>query len=133
MPLPNPLSQYNYPTGNTMNDMSYLANGMGYASQYNITARAGGGQATATPLTAGTCWITTVATNGDSVQLPSAVGGQYITVINESGNNANIFSSNSTPSDTINGTAGTTAFSLVAGKVCNFASKPGGWRGLLSA
>ena len=133
MPLPNPLTQYNYPTGNTMNDMSYMANGMGYASQYNITAHAGGGQALGVPLTAGTCWVTTVGTAGDSVCLPSAVGGQYVTVINDTSTSMNVFSSNATPTDTINGTAGTTALAVGPNKVINFVSRPGAWRGLLSA
>ena len=133
MPLPNPLVQYNYPTGPTCNDMAYMANGMGYASQYGIVAHAGGTQAPATPLTSGTCWVETVGTAGDSVCLPSAVGGQYITVINNAANSMNVFSSNSSTADTINGTAGTTAYAIAAGKVVNFVSKVGAWRALLSA
>jgi hypothetical protein len=52
-----------------------------FSSIDNIAARAGGGQALATALTAMQNRITTVASAGDSVKLPPSATGMSLTVI----------------------------------------------------
>jgi len=75
-----------------------------------------------------------VGTAGDSVALPSAVGGQTVYVINSSATSMNVFSSNSSTADTINGTAGTTAFAVAGGvAVCFISPASGVWRAMVSA
>jgi hypothetical protein len=81
--------------------------------QNNITAHAGGGQASATQLTAMENNVTTVATAADSVKLPASVAGMCITVVNSGTNALQLFGSGS---DTINGVASGTGVSLPAGK-----------------
>jgi hypothetical protein len=74
-------------------------------SQTGITAHAGGGQASATPLTYQVNNVTTVATAGDSVALPaSLVSGSSlsVTVINSSSKVMQVFGAGT---DTINGVA----------------------------
>jgi hypothetical protein len=111
-----------------------FSGGGGFSTTSGITAHAGGGQASGVALTTAINHVGTVATAADSVCLPSAVGGQAITVINAGANALAVFSSNASTADTINGTAGTTAFSLAAGKVAEFVSyTAGAWRVLLSA
>lgn len=56
-----------------------------------ITARAGGGQASATALSYGYNEITVVATALDSVKLPAALVGAQVTVLNDGANIANIY------------------------------------------
>jgi hypothetical protein len=55
-----------------------------YTVQANITAKAGGGQASAVPLTGQMCFIAVCATAGDSVKLPASQPGMEIVVINQS-------------------------------------------------
>ena len=96
--------------------------GTGYAgsleTQSSVTglvAHAGGGQPSATPLTAMLNVIATTATTGDSVVLPSVTlptgASIQITVINNGANSANVF----TPSGgTMNGTSnGSSALATV--------------------
>jgi hypothetical protein len=113
-------------------NFSTLVGAGGYSTTNNITARAGGGQATATVLTACLNRVTTVGSAADSVALPAAVGGQCITVINASGTSMQVFAAVGS-SDTINGTAGSTGVAIAGGKTMEFISFPAVWHGLLSA
>lgn len=127
-----PVTQYS--PGAQLIDPSLFAGGGGFTQQNAITAHAGGGQANGVPLTAAICNVTVVGTIGDSVCLPSAVGGQEISLFNSATNSMNVFSSNASTADTINGTAGTTAFALAGGKNAEFVSPAQGvWRVILSS
>lgn len=97
-----------------------------------ITAHAGGGRASAVPLTTALNRVTTVGTAADSVILPSATPGLAITVINAAGANAmQVFA---VGTDTIDGTAGATGFSQTAGKTATYyCTAAGAWHKLLSA
>jgi hypothetical protein len=111
-----------------------LVNGGGYSTLNGVTAHAGGGQTNGVLMSAAINRVTTVGSAGDSVILPSAVGGQSITVINGSGTSMNVFSNTASTSDTINGTAGTTAYAIAGGKTAEFVSPASGvWHALLSA
>jgi len=122
-----------YPSGPALIDMSLIAGGGGHSATTNITARAGGGQATATPLTAGINRIAVCATAGDSVALPRSVGGQIISVYNGGAAAMQVFAAVGT-SDTINSVAGSTGVSLAAAKGALFCSSaPGSWFWNLSA
>ncbi len=83
---------------------AWTAQGLGYGNYVNgpyaldtvstqtgITAHAGGGQASATQLTASQCQISTCATIGDSVKLPPSQAGTQITVVNNGAASANVF------------------------------------------
>lgn len=61
------------------------------ASQDNITAHAGGGQAAAFPITTQTARITTVATAGDSIVLPPSTPGMELLIINHGANAMQVF------------------------------------------
>lgn len=93
--------------------------------QTGVTALAGGGQTGATPLTAMTSRVTTVATQGDSVALPAALLGFEITVINQGANPMQVFGAGT---DTINGIATATGISqgikTIATYICSVA---GNW------
>ena len=130
----------NYPSGRTINynlgtgmhDLTALLNGNGFTAN-SLTARAGGGQANATPLTAAINLIAVCATAGDSVMLPPATGGQVIWVINGGAASSQIFAAAGL-GGTINGVAGTTGIALAAGKsICLAAPIPQAWFGVLSA
>lgn len=83
-----------------------------------IVAFAGGGQASATPLTAAKNVVGTTATVADSVLLPSGfVGGQEVWVYNAGVAALAVFPAGS---DTINALAAATAFSVPAGGSCIF-------------
>lgn len=56
-----------------------------------ITAFAGGGQASATQLTAEFNRVTVVATAADSVKLPAAVVGAVVTVVNKAANSMDVY------------------------------------------
>lgn len=115
-------------------NFTLLASGGGLSTTTGITAHAGGTQALGVALTSTINLITVCATGGDSVCLPSAVGGQSIFVCNAGAAACNVFSSNASTADTINGTIGTTAFSLGIGKNAEFISPAAGiWRVLLTA
>lgn len=97
----------------------WFANGLGtgYAGSLEtqsyvtgITAHAGGGQGSATQLTAMMNQITTVATTGDSVVLPASAPGLQIAVINNGANSANVFPpSGSTMNGTLNASSALSA------------------------
>ena len=78
-----------------------------------ITAFAGGGQASATALTATHNRITTVATAADSVKLPAAIAGSFVTVFNKGANSANVFPATG---DAINALSANAAYALAATK-----------------
>ena len=105
-----------------------------------LTAHPGGGQALATPIAA-TYSRFTVGSAGDSAILPLAVPGLKYHVKNGAAANAMNIWPQSTPnpqilgtSDTINGAAVNTAFSLPAGKaVMFFCASPSLWDVIQSA
>lgn len=86
-----------------------------------ITAHAGGGQASATLLTANINDVGTVATAADSVKLPPpTIPGQIIVVANNGANAMQVFGSGT---DTINGVATATGVSQPAGKHAFYVSE----------
>lgn len=95
-----------------------------------ITAHAGGGQGSATPLVAMINRVTTVASAGDSVLLPPSQPGLQIMVVNSTATNSmNVFPSGS---DLINSAA--TSFAVAATKTCEFyCTNSGQWHTILSA
>lgn len=80
-----------------------------------LTALAGGGQTGATRLGYGFNQITVVATAADSVQLPPCNVGAAVYVTNDDSTDAMTVFGAQGRSDTINGTAGATGVSQVAG------------------
>lgn len=99
--------------------------------QNAISAFAGGGQASATQLSAVLNRVTVVATLADSVKLPVAAGGLQITVANASAVALNLFPSTG---DAINALAANAAFSVAAGKTAiAYSMVPGFWQIVLSA
>lgn len=111
----------------------------GYAGSYqtlsakdNITARAGGGQGSATALPAMLNRIVTVASAADSVILPASAPGQNITVTNAHATNAvAVFPLGA---DQINALGASASFSLAATKTAEFLCHTAGqWHTLLSA
>lgn len=74
-----------------------------------LTAHAGGGQASATPITQALVQFSTVASAGDSAVLPPAKPGMIITVINTIATSMNVFPASQaqggvTGGDSMNGT-----------------------------
>lgn len=92
----------------------YLVNGERVFQSYaaNLTAHAGGGQASALQLAARINHLSTVATSADSVALPAALAGLACTVINRGANAAQVFGNGS---DTINGEGATVGVAQAAG------------------
>jgi hypothetical protein len=84
-----------------------------------ITAFAGGGQASATPLTTQLNRLVTVAADGDSVALPQSVPGMAVTVVNTGAKSADVFPVNG-GTDAINGQAANVAVRVKAGAVATF-------------
>jgi hypothetical protein len=110
---------------------------MGYLT---VAAHAGGGQALATQIAQSGMLVNigTVASVGDSVGLPFAIPGILKFVFNSTANSCNIFgqvavnkATNPAVIDTINGTAGSTAYALAGGaRVCFFCPVAGLWAAL---
>lgn len=101
------------------------------STQDNLVAHAGGGQASATPITAMNARITTVATIADSVALPPSAKGLIINVTNAAANSANLFPASG---DQINALGANTAFAVAGTKTCSFICYTAGqWHTLLSA
>lgn len=104
------------------------------------TAHAGGGQAAAAPIptTAMIVSLSVVASVNDSYVLPFALAGSMIFVFNPTANSANIYgqvAKNQAASpvaiDTINGTAGSTAYALAGGaRAIFFCGVNGAWAAL---
>lgn len=87
--------------GNLLKQMTnYL-----FSAQSGIVARAGGGQALATPLTAAYNEVDTCVTNNDSVQLPPAIPGLQIVIYNATGQTLAVFG---VPANPANAGAGDT-------------------------
>jgi hypothetical protein len=97
-----------------------------------MTAHAGGGQGSATPLLSDINRVTTVASAGDSVGLPVAVVGMEITVSNAAAvNSMNVFPASS---EQVNAGGANAAFAVAAGKTAQFScAKAQQWHALLSA
>lgn len=91
----------------------------------NITAFAGGGQASATPLIGQTSRVTTVATAGDSVMLPKSGAGLEMMVINHGANAMQVFGSGT---DTIDDVAAATGVSQMANSLVIYScATAGNW------
>lgn len=96
-----------------------------------LTAHAGGGQGSATPITTAIARFTTVATAGDSAVLPASVAGYEITVTNATSNSMNVFPATG---EAINALSANTAFAVAAGKTATFfCANAGQWHSILSA
>lgn len=123
---------------NSQNENSFFKVGyLRHSVQDSITAFAGGGQASATPLVAAYNRVSTVASAADSVLLPSCVSGasntfngtgnttgMEIIVTNAAATNAmNVFPQSG---QSINALSANTAFSLVAGKTATMFCSPAG-------
>lgn len=89
----------------------------------NLTAHAGGGQASALALTALVNNVATVATAGDSVALPVSAAGLEITVVNSSTKSMQVFGAGT---DTINGVATATGVAQMANSVVTYFSTAAG-------
>lgn len=102
--------------GQTWNNQLY---GQAMATD-NVTAHAGGGQASAVPITTPLFRVTTVGTAADSVVLPPAVRGMEVVVVNDAAVNAmNVFPASQAQGgaaggDVINALAANTALSVAA-------------------
>lgn len=99
-----------------------------------LTAFAGGGQASATQITATNNNVTTVATAADSVKLPLAKAGLVVRIQNSGANSMQVFGAGT---DTINGVATATGVAQAAGKsaefFCTVSAPAGKWFRILSA
>ena len=101
-----------------------LGIGVGYNGSYQtmswadtLTAHAGGGQASATPLTGMINRVSVVATAGDSVVLPAAIRGTEIQVYNDAALAMNVFPAGT---DTINDLAASTQVSQIPQSIYTF-------------
>jgi hypothetical protein len=104
------LSTVSYAGGNTNRPIDlYIAGDVTCTD--GITAFAGGGQTSATQLTACHNNVTTVATIADSVKLPLAVAGARVYIRNNAANATQVFGAGT---DTINGVATATGVSQAA-------------------
>lgn len=117
--------------GEDLNQLALLAGGISPV----LTAKAGGGKATATPITGCITEVGTVATAADSVLLPLGYPGLQVLLVNSGANAMQVFGAGS---DTINGAATGTGVSQASGTtaiyVCTSkASAVGKWYRLLSA
>lgn len=91
----------------------------------NITAHAGGGQASAVLLTSELNRIATVATAGDSVLLPPSAPGLTVVTINHGAKAMQVYGSGS---DTIDDVAAATGVSQMPGSVCIYmCTTAGNW------
>lgn len=113
--------------------------GTGFASGFptfstvdNLTAFAGGGQSSATALTATMNRVTTVATGADSVKLPVSKAGMELTVVNAAAaNSMNVFPATGEQVDAL---GANTARAVAANKTCNFYCVTAGqWHSQLTA
>lgn len=109
--------------GYQLQDCDYIlgiAGGQNLECQ-DIIAKAGGGQALATPIgpNAFLVRIKTCVTNLDSAQLPQAIKGQAIMVYNSTAQTCNVYANPNTNKvtgvlDTINGAANANAITMAA-------------------
>jgi hypothetical protein len=95
-----------------------------------IVAHAGGGQASATPLTAKVNAVGTVATAADSVALPLAQAGLVVVVANATATSMQVFGSGT---DTVNGAATGTGIAMAGNTAktfyCTKSAPAGTWVG----
>lgn len=113
-----------------------LAGGQNDLFQSGITAHAGGTQAACVSLTPGIQLfeIDTVANSGDSICLPFAAAGTDIQISNAGAQPMSIYGQSANnpitaAADTINGTAGSSAYSVTnANNVQCFVAKNGAWK-----
>lgn len=135
--------------GPGMPDFGWLNGLAGGNNRYcqSVTAHAGGGAASATPMgvpnaqgiEAALVELRTVATADDSAQMPQAVDGKTLLVFNSTATSANVFASPNTnkatgSTDTINGSTTATAYAIAAGvSVLFFCPRDGIWGALKSA
>jgi len=112
---------------------SLSTTGINASSAVNgLTAFAGGGQGSATPLTASINRVTTVASAADSVQLPAATAGKQIVVINAAA--ANAMAVFPQTGEIINALAANASFSMAANKTAIFSCAVAGtWNAVLTA
>jgi hypothetical protein len=87
------------------------------SARTGYTAFAGGGQASAVPLTAAFNRVTVCATAGDSVRLPRAVPGATCVVFNRGAASMNVFPMTG---QSINALAANTALAVAAGASARF-------------
>lgn len=112
--------------------------GTGYAGSFPtvsyanaLTAHAGGGQGSATPITTCIARFTTVATAGDSAVLPVSAPGMQLTVNNAGANSMNLFPNGT---EQINALGASAAFAIAAGKSAQLSCAVAGqWHSVLSA
>ena len=108
-----------------------VVDNVSFSSVNSLTAHAGGGQGSATPLTAAINRVSTVATIADSVILPTSTVGNTVTVINAGAASMNVFPASG---EAINALGANTAFAVAAGKSCEFiCTNTGQWHTVLSA
>jgi hypothetical protein len=122
--------------------------GDGYAGNFStvtvspaagLTAHAGGGQASATPMTWQINRFSTVATAADSGLLPPAKHGAVITIINDTATSMNIFPCSQaqggvTGGDSINTGGQNAAYALAGNKYATaYCAVDGKWHVILSA
>jgi hypothetical protein len=123
-------SSYQLIDGRWVLGLSYGAN---RSYQNGITAHSGGGKSSAFQLPANVQLfeIDTVAADHDSVLAPAAKQGQIVMVANPTAHILDIYGRGT---DTINGVATATAYSVGAGKsAILFCAKDGSWGANLSA
>ena|ERR1700755_1890744 len=118
-----------------------IANGNNATFQ-TLTAKAGGTQAAATPIsaTAAMVNVSVTATNGDSVVLNFAVAGRQILLVNSGAATLSVYGqvsgnkANGNVVDKINGTVGSTAYPVTTGQSVKFFCPTNGlWYALKSA
>jgi hypothetical protein len=118
------------------NWLTALAGGQNYVYVNGLTAHAGGGQSSALALPSNTALIQvgTVASGNDSVALPYCVAPSQITLQNNAASNALQFYANAgtnpatATTDTVNGNANTTAYTLPAQGITTLTCfKNGAW------
>lgn len=118
------------------NGVMYINSGQGwkedlFSAADSLTAHAGGGQGSATPITTQMARFTTVATIADSSVLPSAIPGMSYTVMNAGAASMNVFPATG---EIINALSANAAFAVASGKTCEFVcAKAGQWHTILSA
>lgn len=102
-----------------------------FAATTGLTAFAGGGQASATPLTGNVNRVTVCATAADSAKLPPATVGRRVSVYNAGAASCNVFPQTG---ESINSGAANAAFAVATTKGAIFECVAAGvWNAVLSA
>ena len=101
------------------------------SSNAGLTAHAGGGQASATPLTSMYTEVTVVASSGDSVLLPASIAGTCVMTANAGANPMNVFPAGT---EQINALGASQPFSVAnAKRTLFFCPVAGQWYSILTA